>query len=147
MLTFRTLGFKPYWLQELTKFGPSFFPIQLLWGFTFPQAPLDPSLWLWPALHCSSHDPFLSQIDLCTSFFLLGGLYTPLRRRVYPVSLHVDFWVFRVIWELSSCTCGTSWAYGPPTLLPSSTLVSNMCIFNFTRQCQFIFQRFSHDLW
>ena len=31
-LIFKTPGFKPCWLQELTKVSPSHFPIQWLWG-------------------------------------------------------------------------------------------------------------------
>ena len=35
-LTFKTPGFKPHWLQGLTKIRPSHLPSQLLWGFVFP---------------------------------------------------------------------------------------------------------------
>ena len=34
-LTFKTLGFKPWWLQELMRFRPFHFLSQLLWGFIF----------------------------------------------------------------------------------------------------------------
>ena len=34
---FKTLGFEPCLFQELTKFGHSNFPSQLLWGFVFPM--------------------------------------------------------------------------------------------------------------
>lgn len=35
-LIFKTPGFEPHWLQELTKFDPSHFPMPLLSGSIFP---------------------------------------------------------------------------------------------------------------
>lgn len=63
-LTFKTPGFKTYCLQELTKFGPSSFPSQLLWEFISPihascgLVCLLSSLCLWLPSYKSGHNPF-----------------------------------------------------------------------------------------
>ena len=45
LLTFKTLGFKPHWLQELMKFNPSQFPRQWFWeNVLFVHSPLCSSL-------------------------------------------------------------------------------------------------------
>lgn len=76
-LTFRTPDFKSCWLQELMRFGLSYFPSQLLWGFVVPvHSPvcqsvscrsLQPQL-LLPAPVARIH--FSSKPHLCTPTFL-----------------------------------------------------------------------------
>ena len=54
LLTFKTLGFKPHWLQELIKFSLSHFLSQCLWGsILLVHSPVGSSL------ACASVQPWL----------------------------------------------------------------------------------------
>lgn len=77
-LTFKNPGFKTCWLQELTKFGPSSFPSQLLWEFISPihdpcvLVCLLPSLRLWLPSYGSGQNPFFfspNWISVLPTFF------------------------------------------------------------------------------
>ena len=96
-LTFKTPGFKPHWLQELTKFSTSCFPNQCLWGSISLCIHLCASLSL--ALLCD-HSPFpqkhswsassLNHISALPTFFECG-LFSPFSCSYSSVNLQADF--------------------------------------------------------
>ena len=99
LLTFRTLGFKACWLQELMKFAPFAFQANLLWGFVFPVwASLCTSLPF--CLLCNQGSLPTAAAMICfspkphshTYYLLRCGLFSTFSCRVCSVSLQVDLW-------------------------------------------------------
>ena len=97
LLTFKTLGFKPHWLQELTKFSPSHFPNQWLWRNIFCVFPCE-FLSLSPLynhsylLSTAARIRFSPKPCLHTSYLLWCGLFSTYSCGVCSASLQVNFW-------------------------------------------------------
>ena len=76
LMTFKTLSFKPWWLQELTEISFSSFLSQWLWGNVLVHSPVWSSFsclssWPWlPNLH-STHDPISPKPCLHSSYLFL----------------------------------------------------------------------------
>ena len=120
------------------KFSPSHFPSQWLWGNVLLCIPLN-ALLLPPFISppfppilpfllynhgsLSSTDARIhfspSQMSILPTFFSVASTLPFVVEFVWSVFRSV-YWVFRMIWYLSSYICGRSLTSGPPTLLPSS---------------------------
>ena len=81
-LTFKILGVKPHWLQELTKFRSSHFLNQWLWGKVLVHSPVFFSLaFLWDHGSFSSTSPvicFFPKPWVHTSYILQCSLFSAL---------------------------------------------------------------------
>ena len=104
-LTFKTLGFKPHWLQELTTFGPFHFPSQLVWGFVLPvcssvcQTVSHPSLWPLLLSYLSGTQSISPQFgrENWISVHLTSLMWTVLYDWLHNLFCQSSGW-FRMIW-------------------------------------------------
>ena len=96
-LSFKTPGFKPYWLQELTKSGPSHSPANCYRDSFSLCIPMCQSFTLLrdhgSLLTTVSTICFSSKLHLHTSYYLLQcGLFSTFSCGICSASLQINFW-------------------------------------------------------